>query len=190
MSAILNSAGELSPKVLAAAANGAQAPVGTGQAPEMNLRVLAQYVKDLSFENPGAPMSLSQGQSQPEVRVNIDVQSRDVQVDENGQGTYECQIHIQSSAQRGQDALFIVELVYGGLFGLSGVPKDALRPIMMIEAPRLLFPFARQIVADMTRNGGFVPLMLEPIDFAALYRQQIARAAQQQAGGSEPAPSA
>ncbi len=161
------------------------------QAPQ--IRVLAQYIRDLSFENPGAPNTLMQAQTQPDVSVGIDVKARSLQAQGGApQDTFECALQIQCSAKRGDDTLFIIELMYCGLFALNNVGKENINPIMLIEAPRLLFPFARQIIADMTRTGGFMPLMLDPIDFAALYRHQLAEAAKQQDGngGSADAPQA
>ncbi len=130
--------------------------------------ILAQYVKDLSFENPHAPQSL-QMQGQPRIEVNVNVNAR-----AGGEDLYEVELRIQARALGEEDRVaFAVELVYAGLFRLSGAPQEALEPFLIVEAPRILFPFARRVVADAVRDGGFPPLMLEPIDFGGLYLQQL-----------------
>jgi preprotein translocase subunit SecB len=128
--------------------------------------ILAQYVKDLSFENPNAPRSL-QLAGQPKIDVNVNVNAKRA-----GEDVYEVELRVGINAQHEDMVIFAVELVYGGLFGLRNVPEDALEPFLVIEAPRLLFPFVRRIVADSTRDGGFAPLMLDPIDFTAMYMAQ------------------
>lgn len=139
--------------------------------------ILAQYVKDLSFENPGAPQSLQQGAGQPKIEINVNVGVR-----QQGDNVYEVELKLSANAtfENGKTA-FITELLYGGLFGLQNVPEEHLQLFLVVEAPRQLFPFARRIFADATRDGGFPPLMLDPIDFAQLYfaRQQQAEAAEQ-----------
>ena len=136
--------------------------------------IIAQYVKDLSFENPNAPRSF-QGGLQPQIELNINVNARKA-----GDDVYEVELKVDATAKAEEMTSFIIELVYGGLFGLRNIPEEALEPFLLVEAPRLLFPFARRIVADATRDGGFPPLMLEPIDFMALYMQQ------RQQGGEMP----
>ncbi|MFN3890031.1 MAG: protein-export chaperone SecB [Beijerinckiaceae bacterium] len=139
---------------------------GNGALPQMN--VLAQYVKDLSFENPNAPRSLAPQQQSPNISIQVNVNAN--QIDQND---FEVSLMIEGSAGEGAGLLFQFELNYAGLFRLVNIPADDLHPVIMIECPRLLFPFARQIIADAVRNGGFPPLMLEPIDFVALYRQRL-----------------
>ncbi|MGQ4274317.1 protein-export chaperone SecB [Terrihabitans sp. B22-R8] len=141
-------------------------------APEQNaapsLSVLAQYVKDFSFENPNAPNSLrAQGQS-PNIQVNVNVNARGL-----SENDVEVELKIEGRAGEGADTVFQFELVYAGAFRIENVPDDSKGAVALIECPRLLFPFARQIIADAVRNGGFPPLMLDPIDFAALYRQRV-----------------
>ena len=136
--------------------------------------IIAQYVKDLSFENPNAPRSF-QSSTQPQIEMNVNVNARKA-----GDDVFEVELKIEATAKTDDATAFIVELVYAGLFGLRNVPEEALEPFLLVEAPRLLFPFARRIVSDATRDGGFPPLMLEPIDFAALYM------AQRQQGGEMP----
>ena len=136
-----------------------------------------QYVKDLSFENPRAPQVFANNQSAPQVQVNVDVGAR--QMAEN---VYEITLVLNAEAKSGEDVVFMVELTYAGLFTVPAIPQEQLRPLLLIECPRLLFPFARAIVADATRDGGFPPLMINPIDFAALYRRQAEVAAAQPVG--------
>jgi preprotein translocase subunit SecB len=139
---------------------------GNGALPQMN--VLAQYTKDLSFENPNAPRSLAPQEQSPNITIQVNVNA--TQVDQND---YEVSLVIEGSAGEGANLLFQFELNYAGVFRLVNIPAADLHPVIMIECPRLLFPFARQIVADAVRNGGFPPLMLEPIDFVSLYRQRL-----------------
>jgi preprotein translocase subunit SecB len=138
------------------------------------IRVLAQYVKDMSFENPSAPGSLREG-AQPKIDLQLDVNARAM---EDG-SVFEVALRTTARSDRDDQTLFVVELVYAGLFQFANVPNDALEPLLLAECPRLLFPFARQIIADATRNGGYPPLMLDPVDFGALYMSQ--RAGQSQA---------
>lgn len=136
-----------------------------------------QYVKDLSFENPRAPQVFAGSQTAPQVQVNVDVGARQV-----GENVYEITLVLNAEAKSGEDTVFVVELTYAGLFTVPPLPQEQLRPLLLIECPRLLFPFARAIVADATRDGGFPPLMINPIDFAALYRRQAEAAAAPTAG--------
>lgn len=131
--------------------------------------VLSQYVKDFSFENPNAPRSIGQALPGGGVQIEINVGGRPLQ-----DSTYEVELTIEARAGDGATVVFNFELTYGGVFKVENVPQDSIHPLVMIEGPRLLFPFARQILADATRNGGFPPLMLDPIDFASLYRQRLA----------------
>ncbi len=145
---------------------GATPDNGCGDEPMPQVAIITQYVKDLSFENPGAPNSL-QLQAQPRIDVNVGVNARKAADD-----VYEVELRISAKADVDGTATFMVELVYGGLFGLQNVPEEALEPFCIIEGPRILFPFARRIIADAVRDGGFPPLMLDPIDFGALYLAQ------------------
>ncbi len=155
----------------------AQEPNGfdeaTANAPQVG--ILTQYTKDLSFENPGAPQSL-QMEGQPRIEINVNVNARRA-----GDDVYEVELKIDAKAFNQDAVAFVVELLYAGLFGLRNIPEEQLEPFLVVEAPRILFPFARRIIADVTRDGGFPPLMLEPIDFGSLYM------AQQQAGAGNPA---
>jgi preprotein translocase subunit SecB len=159
-------------------------PQAQAQAQPQNLGVLAQYVKDFSFENPGAPGSLRGRTGNPNIAITINVQPGPVNGDE-----CEVELRLDAKATSGEEVIFAIELVYAGLFRLTNIPADAVQPILRIECPRLLFPFARQILADASRNGGFPPLLIDPIDFVGLYRQRLmeAQAAAQRAGGPQTA---
>lgn len=152
---------------------------GTPTAQQMPLVVNAQYIKDMSFEMPGAPAILRRLSEQPQVQVNVNVQAQQMQGD-----VYEVVLTLNAEAKLGADPLFIVELVYGGVFTVQGVPADILRPLLLIECPRLLFPFARGIIASLTREGGLPPMLIQPIDFADLYRRQLQAAGQQAPGNA------
>jgi preprotein translocase subunit SecB len=143
------------------------------------LTIQHQYVKDLSFENPRAPISLQSGQPRPEIQIRVDVRAHPLEAER-----YEVTLQLHVEAKAGSDNAFMVELTYGGVFGLLNIPPDSVQPLLLIECPRLLFPFARRIVADATRDGGFPPLLIEPIDFMSLFRrrQQETQAAQQTEG--------
>jgi preprotein translocase subunit SecB len=143
-----------------------------------NLTVLIQYVKDLSFENPAAPRSLGPRRNAPNINIGINVTANPLD-DED----FEIELRLEGRATEGEQVLFIAELVYAGVFRITNVPKENLPPLLMIECPRLLFPFARQILADLTRNGGFPPLLIDPVDFTALYRQRLMEFAQNQPTG-------
>jgi preprotein translocase subunit SecB len=143
------------------------------------LVVNIQYVKDLSFEVPGAPQIYSQLKAQPQVSINLDVQARRVQ---EGQNVYEVAIMIRAEAHdtaapsNGQattpQTVFVAELTYAGVFTLSGLPDNQIEPVLLVECPRILFPFARNILSDVTRDGGFPPVLLQPIDFVALWQSR------------------
>ena len=148
----------------------------TAPAGPPNLGVIVQYVKDFSFENPGAPASLGPRATAPAINIQIGVQSGQV-----GENQYEIELKIDARAVDGQTVLFAIELVYAGIFQFTNIAPENLRPIALIECPRLLFPFARQIIADASRNGGFPPLLIDPVDFVAMYRQQVE-------GGQQPRP--
>ena len=131
--------------------------------------ISAQYIKDLSFENPNVMKIMSQAGGAPEVTFNLGVAANGIGVD-----TFEVTLSARAEAKRDAMVAFIVELAYAGVFRLSGIPQDQVEPLLFIEAPRLLFPFARAIIAELTREGGFTPLMLQPIDFVDLYRRKLA----------------
>ncbi|MEI8146135.1 MAG: protein-export chaperone SecB [Alphaproteobacteria bacterium] len=145
-------------------------------APQLN--VLAQYIKDLSFENRNAPRSLMPQQEQPAINIQINVNANPL-----NETDFDIELSIEGDAKTKDMTLFKFELIYGGIFRLTGVPKEAIHPVVLIECPRLLFPFARQILANTTREGGFPPLYLDPVDFAMLYRQRLAETGGMPAGG-------
>ena len=150
-------------------------------ASQPSISVIAQYVKDLSFENPGAPGSLRPRGTQPSINVSVGVQPRPV-----ADNDVEVELRLEARAVDGETTLFAVELVYAGVFRLMNVTQETVNPIMLIECPRLLFPFARQIIADASRDGGFPPLLLDPIDFLTLYRQRMMGAGQDEAPPTSP----
>ncbi|HTW29723.1 MAG TPA: protein-export chaperone SecB [Acetobacteraceae bacterium] len=176
---------ETTPSPTGAPATGAQ------QVPPLVVNI--QYVKDLSFEVPGAPGIFATLRSQPSVQINLDVQARRIQ---EGQNVFEVTLAARAEATEGAAqgngqntpeagrTVFIAELAYAGIFTLNNLPDNAVEPVLLVECPRLLFPFARNVLADVTREGGFAPVLLQPIDFVALW--QARRAAQAQA---EPGPS-
>ncbi|HEV7253926.1 MAG TPA: protein-export chaperone SecB [Mesorhizobium sp.] len=147
------------------------APTGAtnGNKPKQTLSVLAQYVKDLSFESPGAPRSLRAQNKAPSIAVNVNVGANPLSDKE-----YDVVLTLSAKAGQDNDVLFAVELTYGGAFRIEGFPQEHMLPILFIECPRLLFPFARQIIAEATRNGGFPPLLLDPIDFAQMFQRKMA----------------
>jgi preprotein translocase subunit SecB len=133
-----------------------------------SLQVLAQYVKDLSFENPNAPDSLRAGDGQQNISVNANVN-----VQQLNETEYEVGLAFKIETKRGDEVSFLVELTYCGVFRVENIPQESLHPVLLIEAPRQLFPFARRVLADATRDGGYPPLLLDPIDFVDLYRRNM-----------------
>jgi preprotein translocase subunit SecB len=133
------------------------------------IRVLAQYARDLSFENPAAPDSLRAGLATPAIDLGIDVNARAAAAD-----GFEVDLKLSARASRDGDVMFIAELVYSGLFQLENIPQEQIEPVLLIDCPRLLFPFARRLLAEMIREGGFPPLLIDPVDFGQLYANQTA----------------
>jgi preprotein translocase subunit SecB len=140
---------------------------GPAEAPAPQLSVLAQYVKDFSFENPNAPQSLMPGQ-QPQIGIQINVDARPL-----ADSDVEVSLRLEGKAEHQGNIMFAFELTFAGVFRVQNVPQESLNAIVLIECPRLLFPFAREIIANAVRNGGFPPLLLDPFDFVALYRQRM-----------------
>lgn len=150
---------------------GAEAPV---------LNILTQYIKDFSFESPNAPNSLRAREKAPAINISINVNANNL-----GDDMFDVTLTLNARAGEDDDVMFNIELVYGGVFRVQNFPEEHIMPIVFIECPRLLFPFARQIVADASRNGGFPPLMIDPIDFGAMFQQRMAEdAARQQVQGN------
>jgi preprotein translocase subunit SecB len=149
---------------------------GGAQAAPAQLNVLAQYVKDLSFENPNAPRSLQPSQQQPAINIQINVGAKPL-----AEHDVEVELKIEGKAETAGTVLFQFELVYAGVFRMQNIPQQDMHPIMMIECPRLLFPFAREIISNAVMNAGFPPLRIDPVDFVGLYRQRISELQAQQA---------
>lgn len=134
--------------------------------------VTGQYVKDLSFENPGAPGTLVSMDEKPQIEVNIDLGAKKMRDD-----LYEVTLHINAKAKSKDKSVFLVDLAYAGIFTLMNIPEERLEQILMVDCPFILFPYARRVVSDVTRDGGFPPLMLEPIDFFSMFRRKKEAAA-------------
>ncbi|NHK28107.1 protein-export chaperone SecB [Parvularcula flava] len=159
------------------------------------MRVASQYVKDLSFENPNAPISMQQAQEKPEIQLEVNLGARPMGDDfPMGKDFFEVEMSISARATNRdtKDLLYVVETNYAGLFLIQNVAEHQMGAALLVEGPRLLFPFARQVIAEAVRGGGFTPLMLEPLDFAGMYRAQLEqrasqlKAAGQNSDGSEP----
>lgn len=150
----------------------------TGESP--HLRVLSQYVKELSFQNPMAAASASSHESQPTIDMGVEVKSRPI--GDSGD-IFEVDLAINVEARRQDQTMFRVDLVYSGLFQFMGIGPDDIEPLLWIECPRLLFPFSRQVLAEITREGGYPPLLINPIDFTPLYSAELR---DREARGSEP----
>src|SRR5260370_8986779 len=150
--------------------NGTGAPPEAAPPPQLN--VLAQYTKDLSFENPNAPSSLAPQPQPPQINIQINVGANNISENE-----YEVTLSVEGKAENQSKLMFSFDLPYAAVFRILNVPKENLHPLIMIECPRLLFPIAREIIATAVRDGGFPPLMLDPVDFVGLYRQNMERQA-------------
>ncbi len=142
--------------------------------PTPQINTLSQYVKDFSFENPNAPKSLGPQERGPNISIQVNVNAQQLT-----ESDFEVLLKLEGSAGEGAGVLFKFELDYCGVFRLLNIPQEQTHPVVMIECPRLLFPFARQIIAEAVRNGGFPPLYLDPIDFGALYMQRMSEIQQQ-----------
>ena len=153
--------------------NGAAAQ-GEGGEAAPSLNILTQYIKDLSFEVPGAPSSLRAREKGPEISIGVNVNANPHGED------YDVNLSINGKAVAGDETLFVVELVYGGVFRLQNFKREHMLPVLFIECPRILFPFARQIVSDVTQSGGFPPLRIDPIDFAQMFQRRMAEEAARQ----------
>jgi preprotein translocase subunit SecB len=155
---------------MATTGNGGPAPSPGAQQNQAQLTVLGQYIKDFSFENPNAPRSLTPSQTQPAINIQINVGAQQL-----AQTDFEVSLNLEGKAENAGTVLFAFDLTFAGVFRVQNVPAETLQPLVMIECPRLLFPFAREIVATSVRNGGFPPLLLDPVDFVALYQQRVAQ---------------
>jgi preprotein translocase subunit SecB len=159
---------------MATPGNGGPAQSAAGQQSQAQLSVLGQYIKDFSFENPNAPRSLTPAQTQPAINIQINVGVQQLATTD-----YEVTLKLEGKAENSGSVLFAFDLTFAGVFRVQNVPQETLHPLIMIECPRLLFPFAREIIATAVRNGGFPPLLLDPVDFVALYQQRMAQSAGQ-----------
>lgn len=134
----------------------------------------AQYVKDISFENPNAPHTLKSGSAGPEMDVNINLGAKEIE-DENAKDVYEVTLMLSATAKKEKTTYFLAEIQYGALVSLAGLPEKQHHPMLFIEVPRMMFPFARQILGDVTAQGGYPPLLLNPVDFQAMYMERFAK---------------
>ena len=164
-----------------AAPNGAPSPA----APQVRMQVLAQYVRDMSFENMVARKGLAGGDVQPDIEVAVSLDARKRAAEH--QYDIVMKFKVTSKNKVNSEILFLLELEYGGTFHVEGIPEAQLHPFLLIECPRILFPFVRRIISDVTRDGGFPPLNVDQVDFMALYLQEMTRRAQAQAAAT-PAP--
>jgi len=143
---------------------------GSAENVQPQLNVVAQYIKDFSFENPNAPQSLTTGQEPPQIGIQINVGASPI-----SDTDIEVVLKLEGKAETAGTLMFRFELEFAGVFRIRNVPQESLNAVVLIECPRLLFPFAREIVATAVRNGGFPPLLLDPVDFVGLYRQKMAQ---------------
>jgi preprotein translocase subunit SecB len=169
---------ELPVKDRAMSSEGTSAPVGQAQPGVPNLQVIGQYIKDLSFENPGATANIV---DRPQIELAVDLNAGRL----SDADMFEVELKIRVDAKNDGKALFLLEVAYAGAFRLTNVPDTATQQmILLIQAPHMLFPFVRRIVSDVVRDGGMPPLMIEPIDFMALYQARVAQAAGQAPQGN------
>jgi len=154
------------------AENGANGSGQAGETPQIQLKILGQFVRDMSFENVMAQKGTS-GDVQPDVNVQVNLDAKKRQVD--GQFEVMIKLNIESKAKESGDVLFLLEIEYAGIFQIGGVADDQIHPFLLIECPRMLFPFLRRIVSDVTRDGGYPPLNMDNIDFVQIYRNEMAR---------------
>ena len=154
--------------------NGKEQAGGAQAGAQPQLSILGQYLKDLSFENPNAP-EVFNVQGQPQINISVNVNANQL-----AETDYEVSLELEAKAEHEGKVVFQTELTYAGIFRLENIPEEMMGPAVLIECPRMLFPFARRILADATRDGGFPPLMLDPIDFAAMYAQRMEQVAAEQ----------
>lgn len=159
--------------------NGGEPAMDAEQMPQIN--ALAQYTKDFSFENPNAPRSLQGQQGAPNIQIQVNVNARQIMGED-----FEVELKLEGSAGTQPELMFSFELNYAGVFRLRNIPQEHLGGVLMVECPRILFPFARQIVASAVRDGGFPPLYMDPIDFLGLYQQRIAQMQAEQTQQGKP----
>lgn len=155
------------------------APEQAATQPQVRMQVLAQYIRDMSFENAVAQKGINSGEIQPDIQVAVSLDARKRPVENQ----YEVvqKFRVTSKNKVDNETLFLMELEYAGMFHVEGVPEDQLHPFLLIECPRMLFPFIRRIISDVTRDGGFPALNVDTVDYLMLYRQELARRQQLQA---------
>ncbi|NKB29289.1 MAG: protein-export chaperone SecB [Rhodobacteraceae bacterium] len=165
--------------------NGAATPAPETK-PQVKMNVMAQFIRDLSFENIVAQKGI-QGEVNPDIQVQVSLEPKK----RAAEGQYEVvtRFNVTSKNKGTEDTLFLLELQYGGIFQIEGVPEEQLHPFLSIECPRMLFPYIRRLVADITREGGFPPLNLDNIDFMQVYRNSLAQRAKAEGSAEEPRPS-
>ena len=159
---------------------------GAAQAPQVKMSVLAQFVRDLSFENVVAQKGLQSAEVQPEMQVQVSLDAR--KRAQEHQYEVMTKFRVTATNKATSSPLYLLEVDYGGIFHVEGIPDDQIHPFLLIECPRLLFPFVRRIISDVTRDGGFPPLNVDTVDFLTLYRQELARRAQASAAQPTPQP--
>ncbi|APX89822.1 protein-export chaperone SecB [Brevirhabdus pacifica] len=160
--------------------NGAAGGNGAAEAPQVKMQIVGQFIRDMSFENVASQSGFS-GEVKPEIAIQVNLDAR-----KRGETQYEVAIKLSCKSNNASDQkpIFILEIDYAGVFNIENLPDEQLHPFLMIECPRMLFPYLRRVVSDVTRDGGFAPLNLEQIDFVALYRQELARRAQAESAGT------
>ncbi|TGD43257.1 protein-export chaperone SecB [Pseudotabrizicola sediminis] len=166
--------------------NGAAAQPQAQPQPQIKMQVLAQFIRDMSFENAVAQKGLNGGEVQPDIQVAVSLDARKRTQDHQFEVIQKFRVTSKNKANG--ETLFLLELDYGGVFHIEGVPDDQIHPFLMIECPRLLFPFIRRIVSDVTRDGGFPPLNIDTVDYLSLYRQELARRSQATAAAPQGQP--
>jgi preprotein translocase subunit SecB len=152
--------------------------------PQIRMQVLAQFIRDMSFENMVAQKGLTSGDVQPDIQVAVSLDARKRAQDHQFEVIQKFRVTSKNKANN--DTLFLLEVDYGGIFHVEGVPDEQMHPFLMIECPRLLFPFIRRIISDITRDGGFPPLNIDTVDYLALYRQELARRQAEAAAQAQP----
>lgn len=145
-----------------------------GNVPQSPVIIHKQYLKDMSFENPNAPMILKKVDQRPEMDMNIMIDVKKLE-DEDYEHFYEVTLNVSASAKRGDQTMFLAEVLYGAAVSINGLEEAKHHPLLFVEVPYMLFPFARQILASATNSGGYMPLQLSPVDFRSMYIQRFAK---------------
>lgn len=145
-----------------------QTAAEAGSKPAPSISIKAQYLRDLSFENVAVQQAGGRLDDKPEIQVGVNLDAK-----KRGEDTYEVILKVTATAKGEDVMMFLIEMEYAGVFEIKNVPENQLHPVLMIECPRIIFPFARRIVSDLTRDGGYPPLMLDMVDFAGIYRAEL-----------------